>query len=118
MAGEREQAARREPSGGRIIDHPILGPAPERRQVTIFHDGRPVPAYEGEPVAAALEALGILTLRTTAKRGEPRGLFCAIGRCTDCVMTVDGVPNVRTCVTPVRAGMRVETQRGLGEWKR
>ncbi|HEY3315345.1 MAG TPA: (2Fe-2S)-binding protein [Bacillota bacterium] len=102
----------------RIADHPILGPAPARRQVVIFHDGRPIPAYEGEPAAAALEALGILTLRTTARRGEPRGLFCAIGRCTDCVMTVDGVPNVRTCVTPVREGMRVETQRGLGEWRR
>ncbi|MHB8947330.1 MAG: (2Fe-2S)-binding protein, partial [Bacillota bacterium] len=51
-------------------------------------------------------------------RTGPRGLFCAIGRCTDCVMTVDGVPNVRTCVTPVREGLRVETQRGLGEWRR
>ncbi len=47
---------------------------------------------------------------------EPRGLFCAIGRCTDCVMTVDGVPNVRTCVTLVEGGMSIETQRGLGKW--
>ena len=49
-------------------------------------------------------------------RGYPRGIFCGIGRCTDCVMTVDGQPNVRTCVTPVRAGMKVETQQGLGKW--
>ncbi len=116
--GTANDSARRAAEPGRIVDHPILGPAPERRLVTIYHDGRPVRAYEGEPVAAALEAMGIHTLRTTARRGEPRGLFCAIGRCTDCVMTVDGVPNVRTCVTPAREGMRVETQRGLGEWRR
>ncbi|MHB0885581.1 MAG: (2Fe-2S)-binding protein [Bacillota bacterium] len=102
----------------RIADHPILGPAPAPRQVTFYYDGRPVPAREGEPIAAALVAFGVHALRTTARRGRPRGLFCAIGRCTDCVMTVDGVPNVRTCVTPVREGLRVETQRGLGEWRR
>jgi predicted molibdopterin-dependent oxidoreductase YjgC len=43
-------------------------------------------------------------------------MFCGIGRCTDCVMTVDGVPGVRTCVTEVREGMRVERQRGVGNW--
>jgi hypothetical protein len=46
---------------------------------------------------------------------EPRGVFCAQGRCSDCAMTVDGIPNVRSCVTPVRAGMRVKTQTGVGE---
>ena len=50
----------------------------------------------------------------TAKRHEPRGIFCAIGRCTDCKMTVDGVPNTRTCITLVKDGMRVEFQDGLG----
>jgi aerobic-type carbon monoxide dehydrogenase small subunit (CoxS/CutS family) len=50
--------------------------------------------------------------RYTAKRHEPRGIFCAIGRCTDCVMVVDGVPNVRTCMTPLTEGMRVQTQYG------
>ncbi len=102
----------------RLTDHPILGPAPAPRLVTFYHDGRPVQGFEGEPIAAALAAIGIRALRTTARRGEPRGLFCAIGRCTDCAMTVDGVPNVRTCATPVRAGLRVETQSGLGEWRR
>ena len=56
--------------------------------------------------------------RKTSKRGEPRQLFCGIGRCTDCVMIVDGQPNVRTCVTPVREGMRVEVQDGRGVWDR
>ena len=70
-------------------------------------------ALEGEPIAAALINAGITAFRTTQKRHEPRGIFCAIGRCTDCMMVVDGQPNTRTCVTPVRDGMRVETQHGL-----
>ena len=63
--------------------------------------------------AAALKAAGILIHRYTKKEHTPRGIFCAIGRCTDCVMVVDGVPNVRTCVTPLKAGMKVQTQYGV-----
>ena len=48
----------------------------------------------------ALLAAGRRTFRRTTQRNEPRGVFCALGRCTDCVMIVDGQPNVRTCVTP------------------
>ena len=100
----------------RVTEHPILGSAPERKTITIFFDGKPLPALEDEPVAAALLSAGIRVFRKTRKRGESRGVFCAIGRCTDCMMTVDGVPNVRTCVTPVREGMKIQTQIGLGEW--
>ena len=101
----------------RVRKHPILGEQPETRRVTIEVDGHPIEAREGEPILAVLYAHGIKACRTTKKRGEPRGLFCGIGRCTDCVMVVDGVPNVRTCVTPVRDGMRVETQEGRGRWE-
>ena len=69
--------------------------------------------YEGEPIAMALKAAGVEVHRFTAKRHEPRGIFCAIGRCTDCVMVVDGKPNVRTCMTPLAAGMDVRTQDGV-----
>lgn len=79
-------------------------------------DGRAVKAFAGETVAAALLAAGRRVLRTTARRREPRGMFCAIGICFECVMTVDGRPNVRTCQTPVRPGMRVESQTGNGTW--
>ena len=96
----------------RIIDHPILPPL-EAKKITIFYGDRPLEAVEGEPVASALAAAGIRSMRTTPKLREPRGIFCAIGRCTDCMMIVDGIPNVRTCVTPVRDGMRVERQEGL-----
>jgi predicted molibdopterin-dependent oxidoreductase YjgC len=64
-------------------------------------------------IAAALLAAGIRVHRYTTKRREPRGIFCGIGQCTDCVMVVNGVPNVRTCVTQVEKGMVIETQRGL-----
>ena len=99
----------------RVTTHPIL-PDVDRPDVTITVDGREIPAKSGEPIAAALLASGVRVFRKTAKKGYPRGVFCGIGRCTDCVMTVDGKPNVRTCVTPVRAGMKVETQNGLGRW--
>ena len=100
----------------RIQHHPILGELPGGRKVTITVDGQSIEAFEGEMIAAALLAHGKRVFRRTQRRHEPRQIFCGIGRCTDCVMIVDGVPNVRTCVTPVRAGMVVQTQDGTGEW--
>ena len=89
----------------RIDEHPVLGGRPAAQEVTITVDGEQLTAIAGEPIAAALLSHGRRTFRHTCGRNEPRGLFCGIGRCTDCIMTVDGVPNVRTCITPVRAGM-------------
>lgn len=98
---------------GRIKEHPILGAAPEKKKVTFYFDGKTMEGYEGEPIAAALKAEGVMVHRYTKKRHEPRGIFCAIGRCTDCVMIVDGKPNVRTCITPLKEGMKVQTQYGV-----
>ncbi len=89
----------------RVNQHPVLGDAPAGRIVTIWVDGEKMAAVDGEPIAAALLAGGRKVMRRTPRFNEPRGLFCGIGRCTDCIMTVDGVPNVRTCVTPVKDGM-------------
>ena len=100
----------------RIDDHPILGKVPEAREVTLLVDGKPVRAREGETIAAALIAAGWTAFRRTEKRHGPRGIFCAIGKCTDCVMTVNDVPNVRTCITLVEDNMRIATQNGLGQW--
>jgi predicted molibdopterin-dependent oxidoreductase YjgC len=101
----------------RMWSHPVLGDLPEKAVVHITLDGRELEAYEGDTIASALLANGIRTFRTTPHSGELRGPFCGVGRCPDCMMTVDGVLNVRTCVTPVRDGMRIETQQGLGSWK-
>ena len=97
----------------RIASHPILGEYNKGRLVTFKYDGKDLQGYEGEPIAAALKAAGVMVHRYTAKRHEPRGIFCAIGRCTDCVMVVNGEPNVRTCMTLLEAGMDVRTQFGL-----
>ena len=99
----------------RVKDHPILGKAEKKNIVRLLVDGEAITALEGEPIAAALIAADRRVFRYTAKRNEPRGVFCALGRCTDCVMVVDGCPNVRTCVTPVRDGMVIETQVGRGD---
>jgi predicted molibdopterin-dependent oxidoreductase YjgC len=100
----------------RVRKHPVLDSLPERTVVQIIVDGRPLSAIEGEPILATLAAHGIRRCRTTMHRSEPRWFYCGIGRCTDCVMTVNGIPNVRTCVTPVEDGMRIETQQGAGHW--
>ena len=99
----------------RVLNHAVLGPDTVTNEVEIFLDGKAMKAREGEPVMAALVAAGVKVFRHTAK-GSPRRMFCGIGRCTDCVMKVDGVPGVRTCVTRVHAGMRVERQEGVGSW--
>ena len=96
----------------RIKEHPILGTIEKGRPVRFTFDGKEMEGFEDEPIAAALRAAGVMTHRHTVKRGEPRGIFCAIGRCTDCVMVVDGKPNVRTCMTPLKEGMQVQTQYG------
>ena len=101
----------------RIEQHPLLGKLAEADQVDITVDGQPLTAREGEPIAAALMANGIDICRAMPDSGESRGVFCGVGRCSDCLMTVDGLLNVRTCVTAVADGMRVETQHGLGYWE-
>ena len=98
----------------RIVEHPILGELKPAPKVKITVDGKVIEALEGEPIAAALLANNIQTFRFTAKFKEPRSIYCGIGQCTDCKMVVDGVPNVKTCVTPVREGMVIQTQEGRG----
>lgn len=97
----------------RITEHPILGEQKKGQLITFTFDGKEVEGYEGEPIAAALKAAGLMVHRYSQKEHKPRGIFCAIGRCTDCVMVVDGVANVRTCITPLKAGMDVRTQYGV-----
>ena len=85
-------------------------------EIEFIVDGHPVRAFQGESVAVALIAAGKRVLRRTAQQSEPRGVYCGVGICFDCVITIDGQPNVRACQTKVRAGMRIETQSGNGTW--
>ena len=72
-------------------------------------DGRPLTAPAGQSLAAALLNASQDTLRNSPA-GNPRGLYCGIGVCQECRVVVDGVV-VRSCITPVTAGMRVTTGR-------
>jgi predicted molibdopterin-dependent oxidoreductase YjgC len=104
-------------AANRIADHPVLGENPRQDQVRILFDGDPLQALAGETIATALRAHGISVYRTMPESGSPRGLYCGVGRCPDCMMIVDGMLNVRACVTPVRDGMVIETQPELGTWR-
>jgi predicted molibdopterin-dependent oxidoreductase YjgC len=101
----------------RITQHPIIDIPMDRKTVTIIVDGKKINALEGETIASALHASGIKVFRTTSKFEEPRGIFCNKGRCTDCIMKVDGRPNIRTCITLVSEGMTIESLKGRGEWE-
>jgi predicted molibdopterin-dependent oxidoreductase YjgC len=73
--------------------------------VTVTFAGRTLRARDGQSVAAALAAAGVRSWRTTRRGGRPRGLFCGIGVCFDCLLTIDGRPVQRACLVPVRNGM-------------
>jgi predicted molibdopterin-dependent oxidoreductase YjgC len=82
--------------------------------VTLLVNGRPVQAYRGQTIAAALLAAGQRTLRHTRRAGKPRGLFCAMGVCYDCVVTVNGESGVRACMRRVEEGMQVTSPAQFG----
>lgn len=81
---------------------------------TVTFDGREIPALPGQTVAAALWSAGITAWRTTRRGGEPRGVFCGIGVCFDCLVEVNGRPNQRACLVPAAPGDEIRTQDGSG----
>ena len=78
-------------------------------KVKLTFDGAAITAAAGQSVGAALTDAGIRSWRSTRRGDRPRGLFCGIGVCFDCLLTVDGRPNQRACLVPVRDGMRLES---------
>ena len=95
----------------RINEHPILD-FKKGKEVTFYYEGQKLKGCEGETIAAALHAAGVRSLHETEKKHRHRGLFCAIGNCSSCLMKVNGIPNVRVCVEPLREGITVERQVG------
>ncbi|MFJ3958805.1 (2Fe-2S)-binding protein [Arthrobacter sp. NPDC090010] len=77
------------------------------REIGFTFDGRELSAPEGQSVGAALVGNGITAWRGTRKEERPRGLFCGIGVCFDCLVEVDGVSNQRACLVPLCEGMEV-----------
>jgi hypothetical protein len=82
---------------------------------SIRFDGQPVTAVPGQTVAAALWAAGVRSWRTTRGAGTPRGLFCGIGACFDCLVTIDGEPDQPACLVPARPDQVVTRQPGAGD---
>jgi hypothetical protein len=86
-----------------------------RPTVEITVDGVPVRCVLGQSLAAAMIAAGRVSWRQSRFDHEERGLFCGIGVCFDCLVTVNGVRSVRACVSATKAGDVVVTELGIGE---
>jgi predicted molibdopterin-dependent oxidoreductase YjgC len=80
--------------------------------LTIYLDGEPVSARAGDSVAVALLAHGVRATRRHPVSGEPRGPYCMMGACYECLAVVDGRSGVQTCLTEVHDGMRIARQDG------
>lgn len=86
-----------------MLSRATIGP------LTLSVDGRAVAARDGDSVATAMLAAGIMVTRHSAISGAPRGPWCLMGACFECVVTVDGHPNQRACMTPAHDGTQIET---------
>ncbi len=98
----------------RINEHPILTFA-QKKIVKFTFNGKECEGFEGEPIAAALQAAGIRVLSHSHRLNRARGIYCAIGNCSSCFMEVNGEPNVRVCTEKLSEGMVVKTQAGRGD---
>jgi sarcosine oxidase subunit alpha len=96
----------------RIKEHPIID-LENGSKVSFSFDGKKIEGYKNDTIASALFASGISKYRDSLVLKRPRGFFCAIGKCSSCLMEVNNVPNVRICITPVEEGMIVKTQNSL-----
>jgi sarcosine oxidase subunit alpha len=92
-------------ASGEVIDRSLT--------VRFQLDGRPAEAFEGDTIASAMAAAGVVVTGRSFKYHRPRGLFCMTGACANCMVRVDGVPNVQACQTLVKEGMRVARQNGM-----
>lgn len=93
----------------RIENHSVLGQLDKQKKVTFQFDGKTYEGFENDTIASALLANGIRTLRNHEESGNPRGIYCNIGHCYECRVTVDGTTNIRACLTPIKENMVVES---------
>lgn len=91
----------------RIIDHPVLGKLENIKEVTFTFNDNEYTGIEGEAIAAALLANGIRTLRYHETDNEPRGVYCNIGHCFECRVSINEKAGVRACLTPLKEGMKI-----------
>ncbi|HYQ63301.1 (2Fe-2S)-binding protein [Actinophytocola sp.] len=82
--------------------------------MSFLFDGKEIAADASQSIGAALIAAGYRSWHTTRHLGAPRGIFCGIGICFDCLVIVNGRPNQRACLTEARDGDEVCAQEGTG----
>ncbi|HTW70017.1 MAG TPA: (2Fe-2S)-binding protein [Acetobacteraceae bacterium] len=90
-------------------------PDPGAEEITVSIDGVPATVRAGDSVAAALLAAGRMQCRTTPVSGAPRGPYCLMGVCFECLVEIDGVGNRQACMVRVAPGMQIATQHGRRE---
>src|SRR5690625_4423365 len=95
----------------RIVNHPVLDKLQTKEKIAFIFDGKELYGYENDTIASALLANGIRTLRYHEASGTPRGIYCNIGHCFECRVTVNGVSNLRACLTPIQQNMVVESEK-------
>jgi D-hydroxyproline dehydrogenase subunit gamma len=81
----------------------------ELERVVVLIDGAPFEGREGDSIATVLLLAGKIGCRTSLVSGEPRGPYCMMGVCFECLVRVDGIDDLQACMIPIRRGMRVET---------
>lgn len=86
-------------------------------QVRILLNGEAAITSDGQSVGAFLLGEGQRITRTTRFAGKPRGMFCGIGICFDCLVTINGVTNQRACLTSIEEGMSIQRQNGAGKFE-
>lgn len=94
----------------RIKEHPIVNFV-EKEPIGFYFEGKRYFGLEGDTIATALLSVGIRDFRVTEKLKEKRGVFCGIGQCSDCMVTVDGIANIKSCVTQLIADMDIKRQK-------
>jgi hypothetical protein len=90
-------------------DEDPIRPAPAGR-LTVRFQGEELSGLQGQTLAGVILGSGRLDWRRTSREGRPRGLFCGIGVCFDCLVVVNGQRDVRACQRRARDGDTVEIQ--------
>ncbi len=98
----------------RIKNHPILD-FESRKKISFIFNNKKLQGYKGDCIASALHANNVKKFTTSLRYERPRGFFCGIGKCSSCLMRVNDIPNIRTCIAPLKEGIKVETQGKLGD---
>jgi sarcosine oxidase subunit alpha len=84
-------------------------PRPHNQRLNVMVDGEPVEAYAGETAATVLIAAGYMVYQDATPERPHKCLFCGMGVCFNCLVTINGIPNTRACITSVTEGMVIET---------